>query len=127
MFVRIFRTGTPQATGTLRNVYDVAADALYHNRRVIEVASDIKMNRYKEIYAVDTSKGNITISTPASKPKIGDYFRVMDRAGSASVFNITVDFLGKLLYGQVQNCTINTDYLCVDFVYLDLATGWIIK
>jgi len=72
---------------------------------------------------VDTSSLAITVNLPGS-PTLGDRVRIIDGAGNASSFNITVGRNGEVIMGIAADFVINVDNAGGEFVYMNVANGW---
>lgn len=128
-YLEIFHSAANSSASSIQPLNNVIARGLYKNnyRENNDVA--VSITRFNRIYLVDTSESTVTISITGN-PSPGDYFTIVDKAGYAGTYNILVDFLGSTqsnLHGKRQNCTINTNNITVDFIYISASTGWIIK
>lgn len=75
-------------------------------------------------YLADTSSA-FTLKLPAS-PAIGDRVRFMDKKGTWTTNNLTIDRNTKNIKGAAANFSCNVNYGAVEFVYSDATDGWLI-
>jgi hypothetical protein len=76
-------------------------------------------------YFVNTTSAAITMTLPAS-PSIGDFIQIIDYAGTADTYNITVARNSEKIQGDSANLTVSTERAAFTLVYVDSTQGWLL-
>lgn len=74
-------------------------------------------------YFINTSSGGVTVTLPAS-PNTGDTIRFLDVAKTFDTNNLTVARNGKLIQGDAQDLTVNTESAAFELVFSNDTYGW---
>lgn len=82
--------------------------------------------RGEAILADTDTVGAFTITLPIS-PEAGDTVKIKDAKGSWATNNVTVGRNGEKIRGSAADFTLAVNWAEAEFVYVDSATGWIVK
>jgi hypothetical protein len=89
----------------------------------VTVASPTYTAAAGELLWLNTSSNAITVTLPGN-PQEGDTIRFVDVAKTFDSNALTVNRNGRLIQGDAENLTVNTESASFELVYYNSVYGW---